>query len=58
MDKVVIKSFRLHADVVDFLQRESKRTKLTHSQLIRVAIKELKPETLDNIQQVRELISA
>jgi hypothetical protein len=55
--KVVIKSFRLHTDVIDWLQRESKRTKLTHSELIRVAIKALNPETLDKIQEVKELIS-
>lgn len=56
-NKAVVKSFRLHPDVIEFLQIEAKRTKLTHSQLIRVAIKGLKPETLDKIQEVQKLIS-
>ncbi|MBD2490389.1 ribbon-helix-helix protein, CopG family [Aulosira sp. FACHB-615] len=57
-NQVIVKSFRLHTDVIDLLQRESKRTKLSHSELIRVALKALKPEILDKIQEVKELISA
>lgn len=58
MTKSVVKSFKMQPDLISYIEKESKNNGLTQSELIRVAIKSIKKETLEKIREVRELVAA
>ncbi|PHM09457.1 hypothetical protein [Nostoc sp. 'Peltigera malacea cyanobiont' DB3992] len=55
--KSVVKSFKMQPDLINYIEVQSKQNGLTQSELIRVAIRSIKKETLDKIKEVRELVA-